>query len=214
MIIAHFSDTHGLPRKGVPDEADLVVISGDIAPNRTRGNRDFEPVYQREWYERTIRDWKRWLGGRPLVFVQGNHDFYNPTAAFGRAGISALNVEDGVVEIEGVTFAGLPLIPWMGGEWNHEASEHQIGARFEAVMDHKPDVIVNHCPPYGVLDTPYGASVDYHIGSTAVARALEHHPHEPRAYLCGHCHEYGGKKATLRSTVVSNAATTRNIIKL
>lgn len=214
MIIAHFSDTHGLPRKGVPDSADVVVHSGDLFPNRTRGHRHVEAPYQTQWLRSTLGAWAHWLGGRPLVLVEGNHDFVDPAPIFQAGGINAHNVEGRALELAGVRFMGLPEIPWMGGEWNHERQEHEIAAHIALILERTPDVIVAHCPVHGLLDTPYEFNPGYHIGSTAIATALAHHEHEPKAYLHGHCHETGGRHAQVRSTHISNAATTRRIVEV
>lgn len=215
MLIAQFSDTHGLPRKPVPEAADVVVHSGDLCPNRTRGNRSIEPPYQIQWLEKTARDWARWLGGRMLLLVEGNHDFVDPAAILRRYGINALNLglHAAPVDVGGLTFAGLSDIPWIEGEWAHEEQEVDIHQHFTRLMDQKPDVIIAHCPPAGVLDDPFDY-VNYRIGSTSIATILSYHEHEPLAYLCGHCHERGGKEARVRSTLISNAATTRRLVEI
>ena len=209
LRLSHFSDTHGLPRKSVHADADIIVHTGDLFPNKTRGHREIEPAYQQEWLRKTVHEWARWCGGKPFVYIAGNHDFFDPVPIMRRAGIDAHSA-DGPVEIGGWRFMGLPDVPWMGGEWNHERVEAEIAERFAHVLEWRPDVIVSHCPPYGVLDVAYGN----HIGSTSVATALLYGEHEPRAYLCGHCHEMGGKQAQLRNTIVSNAATTRRAVEV
>lgn len=210
MRIAHFSDTHGLPRKPVPDDCDLVVISGDVAPNRTRGVGVVEGVYQENWYRKTMLQWKAWIRGKRLLVIQGNHDFFDPTSAMRSSGIAALSCNWTTVEIEGVRFSGLPDIPLMGNEWNHEFSERTIAHHLEALLRDEPDVVVGHCPPHGVLDMVNG----YNIGSKAVAELLEHASRRLKAYLCGHCHEHGGKAARIRGMLVSNAATSRRIVTI
>lgn len=223
--LAHFSDTHGLPRKEVPDDTDVIVLSGDICPNRTRGLIDIEIDYQEQWLRKTAPQWRAWSKNKPIALVPGNHDFFPDIAWVLRAlGVNAFDVSYCVegrkdrsgykpLEICGLTFFGLPDIPWMGGEWNHEHGELEISSRFEEVLDTRPDVVVSHCPPYGVLDNPFDFGT-YHIGSSAVATLLGYHEHEPKAYLCGHCHERGGRTAMIRSTIVSNAAASRVLLKI
>jgi Icc-related predicted phosphoesterase len=214
MKICHLSDSHGLPRKPIYDNADVVVHTGDMLPNRTRGNRDIEPGYQEDWLVGVMKSWAAWLGTRPLVYVAGNHDFFDPIPLMRRAGMDAHNVLGTVVKLQGLSFMGLPDIPWMGGEWNHERWEEQIAEHISAILDYRPDVVLGHCPPHGLLDAPYANNPGYHIGSTAIANALTFHWHEPKAYLCGHCHEHGGKEAKIRNTIISNAATTRRLVEL
>ena len=215
MKISHFSDTHGLPRKPVHDDAAVIVLSGDICPNRTRGVVDVEADYQREWLRTTRKDWLRWSKGKPVVLVPGNHDFYRHMAReLGYAGFFVADASLGMVTVSGVSFLGLPDIPWMGSDWNHERGEQEIEHRFTEVLDQRPDVVDNHCPPYDVLDAPYGTHVDYRIGSAAIAKVLASHEHAPRLYLCGHCHELGGRTQVVGRTLVSNAATKRVLVTL
>lgn len=213
LILFHISDTHGLPRKKVVDRADVIVHTGDLFPNRTRGNRFVEVPYQTLWLEKTANDWAKWAGGRPVILVNGNHDYIDPVPIFRAHGIHAVNVEGRVIDLHGFRFMGLPDIPWMGGEWNHERQEDEIDEHFNMIMDYEPDVVVAHCPPYGILDTPdaYGGA---HIGSTAISNALSYRDHVPLAYLCGHCHERGGRKDMVRGMIVSNAATSANVIEI
>lgn len=214
MKISHFSDTHGLHRKPVHDEADVIVLTGDICPNLTRGNADLERVYQAKWLHKTGEAWRRWAKGKPLVLVPGNHDFFpHIDVVLRAAGVAAFDASHKVVTVAGRTFFGIADIPWMGGGWNHECGEMEIKQHFDAVMAARPDVVVNHCPLYGVLDDPYDR-LDYHIGSTSMVNALTFHEHEPKAYLHGHCHERGGQRTMVRSTIVSNAATKRMLIDI
>jgi Icc-related predicted phosphoesterase len=213
--IAHFSDTHGLPRKHVPDEADVIVITGDICPNSRPTVPEYERVYQEDWFRRTALHWKSWAKGKPVLVIRGNHD-YTPAIArcLREAGVRAYDAEVGVVDIIGFTFHGLPDIPFMGGGWANEYGETEIAEHIAAVLDKRSDVVLGHAPPYGVLDDPYDLNPGYRIGSTAIVTALSYHEHEPLAYLCGHCHERGGKSTKLRSTMVVNAAATRRMVTL
>ena len=208
MKIAHFSDTHGLPRKPVPSDADVIVLSGDICPNKTRGHRHVERPYQTEWLRRTGADWKRWAGDKPLLLVEGNHDFVDPAPILREFRVRAVNLEGREVEVFGMKFMGLPDIPWMGGEWNHERQEDEIKRHIDLILERRPDVLVSHSPIYGVLDCPWG---DYHIGSTALSNALVHGEHRPIAVLHGHCHEMGSQTREVMGMLVSNAAMGRRV---
>lgn len=218
LLIAHFSDTHGLPGRPVPRSADIVVHTGDMLPNRTRGNREVEVPYQSQWLRDTMRDWAKWLGGRKMVRVPGNHDFYNVAPTMRAAGLDVHDVfTDGPVVINGFTFAGVPYIPPLSGEWNHETPEGVIADQFKRrVLAHKPDVIVNHCPLDGVLDRG-----DWHDprGSSAMLNALMYGKHMPKLYLHGHAHGHGGSSMYLQNhegseCLVVNAATTCRLVRL
>ena len=217
MILSHFSDTHGLPRKPVHDSAHVVAHSGDLFPNRTRGIRDIDTAYQENWLRLVVDDWKRWCGDRPLVFVAGNHDYFDPVPIMRRAGIDAHNAES-VPTVLGVRFGGIPDVPNFGGEWNHERSEAFIGAHMEQILASKPDVLVNHCPIAGYLDVPYRlgsySGSDTHIGSVGIREAVRASAWKPRAILFGHCHEQGGGSDVFEGISLSNAATTRRLVEI
>lgn len=218
MIVAHFSDTHSLPRKPVPASATLVVHTGDLLPNRTRGNISVEVPYQSDWIRKTAAAWAHWLGGRRMLIVAGNHDFIDVAPFMRAADMRVRNVfTDGPQTVDGVRFAGVPYIPTMAGEWNHEKSEQEISDGFRRrVLAHKPHVILNHCPIAGVLDHAYG----HGIGSVAMANALWYERggdgdgYAPLAYLHGHNHEQAGSLVEINGILFSNAATTRNLIEV
>jgi Icc-related predicted phosphoesterase len=77
MKYFHASDLHGdlnvltLIGKNV----DAVILTGDVFPNRTRGNVIVEQEFQEEWFKTKITPFFRSLAGRPVITVDGNHDF-------------------------------------------------------------------------------------------------------------------------------------------
>lgn len=231
MKIAHFSDTHGLPRKPVPAGVDAIVLSGDICPNaprkregsearmlrralgdvlpRTPMNPSAERLYQTGWLRATGAAWKRWAGDTPVLLVEGNHDYVDPAPILREFKVRATNLEGREVFVHGLKFMGLPDVPWMGGEMNHERWEPEIKAHVELILERRPDVLVSHSPMYGVLDMPYAG---YHIGSTALGMALSLSEHRPIALLHGHCHEQGSQTREVMEMIVSNAACGRRVV--
>lgn len=215
MILAHFSDTHGLPRKVVPDNVEAIVLSGDIAPNKTRGAVAVEEVYQESWFRKTGYAWKAWAKDLPVILVRGNHDFVDVAKCLREAGVRVVDVEMKTEVVCGVRFAGISDIPWMGGEWHGEYSEETIWEHMQAVWTFKPDVLVSHCPPKSVFDRPYDVmNPDYQIGSEAIDTMVRYSDHRVKAVLFGHCHEQGGKTVLLDGVLYSNAATTRNLVRI
>lgn len=220
MRILHLSDTHG----NFPElsEADIVVHSGDLLPNWDPLQRRTEAKNQLQWVRERVERFKGWLGGRPFYFVPGNHDFVEFCSLLRRGGVDAWDLwHDGVKRVDGLVFGGLPFVPWFGGDWNWEVHEDEIAADLAETMSLKPDVLVTHCPPYGVLDVPWQPSSYYanggqprHIGSTAIANMLYHGEKTPRLLLCGHCHEDGGKVANIGETRVVNSATCQQIVEV
>ena len=205
MVILHISDTHGRMSKPFR-EASVVVHTGDLLPNKTRGDRYVEPGHQTEWLRSVMHELAKWVGTRPFLFMPGNHDFVDPCPGMRRAGIDAHNLhEEGPRSIDGVTFGGVPFVPYFGGEWNYEVSEAEIDYHLSNLKS--VDVLVTHCPPLGVLDDAnrgLGSRLGRSIGSKAIHAHVEQK--QPRWHLCGHVHECGGSEVLLGKTRVVNSA--------
>jgi hypothetical protein len=102
MRIVCISDTHGLHRKLVLPEADILIHAGDFM------------VHGRSAEE--IDDFNEWLGTLPYrhrIVVAGNHDLLlesNPAEA--RAHLSnAVYLENAGITLDGVSFWGCPVTP-------------------------------------------------------------------------------------------------------
>src|ERR1051325_2270861 len=100
MKIVHVSDTHGL----LPElpSGDIVLHTGDFLPNRSRGVVDVETVHQMDWLRRHIIEIVDWIGDRPFLFVQGNHDYINPCPTLRDAGVDARNISCLSETVDGV----------------------------------------------------------------------------------------------------------------
>lgn len=210
LRIIHISDQHGeIPSRNgfrnLLDIADLVVLSGDIFPNSTRGVRDVEEGFQKEWlhgradhpvnrcYHGSLTPLERWcefFGELPVLSVGGNHDFIALAEELKRfRGENLLThdlVADGAIELFGLTFTGIAAIPFIAGEWNNETMPRELREiTYELFESQNPDVIVSHSPPSGILAGPYG--------SDTLTNCLSYRDHKVKAVLFGHAHEDGGK---------------------
>lgn len=213
LRIVHISDMHGtIPSRNAFNNlleiADLIVLSGDILPNSTRGIVGIEQRFQTEWLHgraahpidreylgalTPLERWAEFLGNDlPVLIVGGNHDFISMAGEV--KGIRGKNctthdlVADGPCEFFGLRFAGIAAIPWINGEWNNEALPRELRAITYDLFDQNPDVIVSHSPPSGILAGPYG--------SDALTNCLSYRDHKIKAVLFGHAHEDGGKTLT------------------
>lgn len=218
MRILHVSDLHGtLPK--IAGEWDVMCNTGDWMP--TKGRRMGEMIrphaeiqYQCGWIYRERMAIKEWLGGRPMIFVPGNHDFYDPIPALRDAGIDAIDANEKLVELEGLTFYGIPHIPWHphydgAPEWCRQVREEQIAERVALIPRHL-DVLMTHAPPAGILD----AEGERSYGSTAIRDGLLYEAwRRPRLHLFGHVHRANGVMTWL-GTTVSNAATGARLIEI
>ena len=161
MTILHLSDTHSPHRWLVqlPD-ADLLIHSGDFTMNGS---------------EQEAIDFMNWfcdLSYPHKIFICGNHD-----ACLYGAKIDGLDknvhypCSSGVV-IDGARFYAVPMF------MEDCASGRQI--RNYAAMPADSDVLITHCPPYGMLDFDDG--INY--GSAKLLTKVKEIKHN--FYLFGH----------------------------
>ena len=144
--------------------------------------------------EQEAIDFANWFCDLPYfhkIFICGNHD-----ACLYGAQIDGLdkNVHylcNSGVTIHGVRFYGVPMF------MEDCISDRQT--RNYAAIPADTDILITHCPPYGILDFDDG--INY--GSTELLARVEEI--KPRLHLFGHIHkQHGVKKDGL--TIFSNGA--------
>lgn len=215
MLIGHVSDTHG----SFPDIAknvDVIVHSGDLCPNKTRGHRETELKFQSEWIKRNIPIFKEWIGDRPFLYCMGNHD-YNPYVCrtLRDNGIEAIDITLKKYTLDGVRYYGFPFIPYIVGEWNFECIADQMQREIRILKDELIsgiDILVAHAPIAGILDKNTNGE---HCGNNQMADLFNYTIDSslwPRMYLHGHLHESNGF-SVLEDMFISNAATVVNLIE-
>lgn len=223
MRLCHVSDTHGgFPR--LHGRYDVVVHTGDLFPNSHHvmvGNKVQEAVFQMQWLENHISDFKQQLQGHPFLFVLGNHDFAHPAkmeALLNAEGIQAIDLTDKIVTYQGVNFYGFPYVPAIGGNtWNYERNvmemQDEIDKLVPVLNSTYVDILACHAPIYQCLDLSYGNQI---LGNSVMANALDYKISKdmtPATYLCGHIHEAHGLSVR-NGMLVSNAAVTYQIIEV
>lgn len=225
MRILHMSDFHGiLPVNDylgtIPNvsEYDLIVFSGDLCTNSFGSlNKTHEAMYQLEWMRSNIHKFKTMIKKVPFLFIPGNHDFLSPEKIEEEliaAGVEAINLTDKVVTVRGVTFAGFPYIPAIGGCWNFEREIPEMKLEVERLVStlnqNSVDVLVTHAPLHGCLDLTYDGK---HIGNSMNLEYLLEEDKMPKVICHGHCHEASGV-AVRNGILVSNAARMYHIIEV
>lgn len=210
MKILHLSDTHGSGFWENPIQRDVEVVahSGDLFPNRTRGFVEFETPYQREWLSRFAEPIQRWLDGRPLVYVPGNHDYYELADL-----MPAHRVSDNPIQVCGKTWAGFREIPYIRGEWAGEVRSSDMREVIEklfhsaSLLDKTSDcILLCHSPPAGMFDSPLDKSI--HYGIPLLANVLQYYAHPFKAVLFGHVHQQSYQQTQTNGIIFSNAADT------
>jgi Icc-related predicted phosphoesterase len=237
--ISHISDSHGKAPK--PNrKADLVVLSGDICDTYVENMTPYfkgkdgslqattwnsplwnfreidiekEQADQREWLTQNGKLLLKLRGFKDedIIWVNGNHDFLDPTDIFPYSVFQGAKV----FTVKGVKFGVVSGVLPYNFEWNDEVQDDIISQRLELV-DRDIDVLVSHVPPYMIMDKAYGKMG---IGSPSIYKAIfgSHSGEEPyfnnlKAHLFGHAHEGRGKQwheIDGRKVQFSNAAETR-----
>lgn len=210
MRIAHVSDLHGHYNvlDGIPDDADLVVSTGDFFPNKTRGHVPTEQEHQTRWFGFKAESIVSRLKGKPVLLVPGNHDYVDLARYLRREGVLAHEVTPQGHSFRGVQFAGFGHIPFIAGEWNREVLPAVLRDLVEETMtEGNPEVLLTHAPASGILDGNFE-------GNTPLATHLAYKPHRVKLHLFGHAHEDGGKNVERMGVRFYNSATRIQVIDL
>lgn len=195
MKICIISDTHNQHKKLNITECDVLIHCGDATP--------FGEEHQ-------LFKFFAWMSEQPAkhkVFVAGNHDFdVEHRTAFWKEHCSSLGII--LLQNEAATIAGLKMYGTadqpMFCDWAFNRNGTQLEMSYAQIPEGL-DILITHCPPYGLLDMVHFANGDpkMRVGSmhlyTEVMRAA------PKIHCFGHIHsDYGYKE--FNGTKFYNAA--------
>ncbi|GEM_PF-263038 len=181
MRILVTADVHGSSKaiemyRVLSPKYDLVIIAGDVAPNRRP--RAFYP---------TFKQIVRAIGNKPIVFVAGNAD---PQEALERnpPRDNVYNVHASIAKILGLTFTGIGGSTPTPFKTPNEYPETRFDSLF--VDPGEPFIFVTHVPPRGINDAAFFRGVRQNVGSLAIRRIVE--DYQPILHAHGHVHEARG----------------------
>ena len=170
VIIA---DTHLGHHDVFPPDGDILVVAGDFTEHR----------------QSEIVDFNNWLGMRPhsyKVVIAGNHDLpveSNPDEAR-EILTNAIYLQDESAIVMGLKFYGTPWSPASG--WSFQLEDARLYEKWQSIPENV-DVLVTHCPPYGILDRN---TAGIHLGCPILTEMLQ--DIRPKLHVFGHIHEgYG-----------------------
>lgn len=170
-----FSDTHGHHRAlQVPEDADIIICAGDAVEDDLKGG-EYDGFIA--WFSSLPAKWK--------IFVPGNHELSfdlgqadDIVKQFEAAGITVL--QDAVEDCDGVIIGSI--------------SGNSLIADEDIPKD--LDILVTHCPPYGILDEDMGSLEILNF----VLKA------QPKWHLFGHIHATEGQQYMLGQTSCENVS--------
>lgn len=222
MTILHVSDLHGY-FPNLPSGSDVIVSSGDFykhhqrKPNYGPERRKEEIEFQKDWLKYKLKDFKKWLDGRPFLWCSGNHDFFNPCELLNANGIEAIDLDEKAVEYKGLVWYGFPWVRYITGEWNWEAEPKKWKEETQNIISNlknnncldKLDILVAHSPPMGIVDA---IKYEGRVGNPNMLPIIDYALQKPlQLYLTGHIHEANGWSRR-GDTLYSNAATSYRVI--
>ena len=196
MKILHLSDLHGRHTQAVEKlivdhTPDWIVLTGDILPEFGKVSGEASRLArQREWWG-TYRT--SFMSPQAVTtFTLGNHEIFGfrdreleavPSALVGLVGILQGN-------------------PTEFGSWgfSREYGPEQLQAEV-GLLNH-PQVVLSHCPPYGLADRNRQGVA---IGHRPLRALLDNSLEAPALVLCGHVHE-GNSQIHHGGTLVVNSA--------
>jgi Icc-related predicted phosphoesterase len=202
-IAGHFSDLHGnlKPLRLNKVEPDFWVWTGDILREDWSRPRRDQMAIQHSWMKKHAKDFKRYFMNKPVLLVNGNHDWIDPVPYLADAGVDVRPVTLWKQEILGFTYSGFPLICFIDNtahdcegkpiRWMYEASDEEKRQAVDAVFKDPPDLLITHSPPYGIMDES-ARTPGRHFGISQLADALSMREHKIRYQFCGHIHERAG----------------------
>ncbi|WP_028521930.1 metallophosphatase domain-containing protein [Runella limosa] len=190
MKIVCISDTHNLHRATAVPDGDILIHAGDIT---VAGDA------------REVADFNTWLGTLPhkhKVVVAGNHDFCFENSPQKTKALltNAHYLQDSGVEIEGLFIWGSPVSPHYHDWAFNRKRGSEIRRHWKLIPPHT-DLLITHCPPFGILDTSDRGS---HEGCRDLLDVLQQRV-RPRLHVFGHIHEAHGY-TTIGTTQYVNAS--------
>lgn len=217
--VAHFSDLHGMWRfieQKLPyledqnGEVELLINTGDFLPNIGRPvNPEQEMEFQANWFKQNKDGMFAAFGNRPVVTVDGNHDFLCLGDLLKENDYQGevLTIRPGeVVTYKNKTFAGFSEIPYIMGEWNREVQGEELKRLSHLTLQQGAEILLTHVPPAGILSGLYGAN--------ELTNALFYTEHNTKVHLFGHVHSEGGRTTEENGMKFYNSACSISIIKI
>jgi len=182
MKIVALSDTHRLHDEIVVPDGDIFIHAGDM----TGLGNHWELLKVGQWIESLKDKFKH------RIIIAGNHDLgfeINKKAILEECfDDDVIYLQDSEVVIDGIKFYGTPWMP-IFYDWAFMRKEEML-AQYYANIPDDTDVLITHCPPYGILDkNSNGESCGSHALYFRIKQLqqLKHH-------IFGHIHHSNGEE--------------------
>ncbi|MGI4787909.1 MAG: metallophosphoesterase family protein [Janthinobacterium lividum] len=227
MRLLVLSDIHGRYKKfsaSQMPEADICIIAGDITNRGLRDTQEF--CASQQWIADIVDRF-------PLtLWIEGNHDLefhcdiYYPIGSRheeyhrleciqSRRYLLQNGAE--ILSLFGVSMSPAYDMPELASTWCNMTARREVEEAAYARIPHNTDIIVSHCPPFGIMDAagfarnPDGTWEKRPIGSKSLLAFIDEH--SPRIVICGHVHGAAGH-VRYKETDIYNVAEEWRIIEV
>lgn len=201
MIIDCISDLHGhYPEL---EGGDLLIIAGDLTARHT----------EEDWL--SFENWICRQSYKEKIITAGNHDNFLASMDehrmwkyWEKVGVTYLC--DSGTEFEGLKIYGSPWTYRFQGINSKCAAftldYEELEKKMESIPYNDIDILVTHCPPFGILDSIFSKPVWEHTASRALRNNIWNKPNHIQLHVFGHIHEHGGKIFDTGGTIFVNAS--------
>lgn len=171
---------------------DIVTASGDLWEGTSNTPRT-------DWinFQKIIK--------KPIILIQGNHDYFSSDMFDKCDNIHLLHNES--IIINGVKIFGTPYTTNFM-DWNWMSSEDKLFEMWNKLVPNDTDVLLSHGPPYGFCDncnqSAYGNTKYSKLGSKALLEILL--DKSPKYLFCGHIHTGDRFKQVENGTKIYNVS--------
>ena len=214
MKITFISDTHTYMydknyKELILPEGDVLCFTGDIMSS---GHNEGEILHFLNWFSKQPFKYK--------IFIAGNHDRLFETQPLIVNEIISKYQDYGIVYLkdsffvyEGIKFYGTPYQPFFCN-WAFNVKDFDKLVFIYQQIPDDVDVLLTHCPPYGILDQSHKSNYrnldgEEHLGSMELKEVLAEKSLKkcnPRVVAFGHIHGDGGKMINIDNTIYINAS--------
>lgn len=184
MQLVILSDSHGLHEKIRVPDGDTLIHCGDLTDDIGRA---------------ALREFLVWFNALPhanKIFIAGNHDMaFEKWPDLTQAMVkeiapNCIYLQDSGCEIDGVKFWGSPYQPAFCNWAFNLPRGPELKRHWDMIPD-DTDVLITHCPPFGILDV--SGFDNEKLGCRDLYEAVLRV--EPQVHCFGHIHHsYGTTK--------------------
>jgi Icc-related predicted phosphoesterase len=200
MRLVITSDCHGKLQEAELPAGDILILAGDVLPNRFSS-----PEHDAYFQLNQLQELDRFCGTlnfSHILLIAGNHDWLFQIDKLARRSLKNITyLEDSGIGIDGVKFYGSPHQPWFY-DWafNLPRNGKEL-AHYWSLIPDDTDVLITHGPPWGILDQPFGAYE--HVGCELLLKRVNEV--KPKVHAFGHIHGSYGRQR-IGETLFLNAS--------